>query len=307
MALFGIRDALTAWEVGTVPTGGIAAAGLIYLRAVSVLRSRGAGETLPPRSKRWPRRYLVAFMTGLLVLVIAVDGPPDVLAERSFSLHMVQHLLIQLVAAPLLLLGAPVGLLLRADLRWLPRRALAAVLRSPAAAVFSHPVVTFALFAVVLVGSHLTPLYDVALEREWVHGTEHLAYLLTALLFWWPVIGVDPGPHRLPYPARLLYLFMVMPVMAFLGIALVSAGHLLYPYYAAHPPPWGATPLADQRAAGTLMWIAGMFTVVPTLAVVLLRWLDQDAREQARREAAERAVRVPSPMPADGSPPVAQR
>jgi len=168
---------------------------------------------------------------------------------------------------------------------------------------------------VIVVGSHLTPLYNLALERDWVHQLEHVAYLLTALLFWWPAIGVDPAPHRPSYPVRMLYLLLIMPVMAFLGIAIADAGRVLYPYYAAHPPPWGASALSDQGLAGTLMWESGMLTVVPALGIILLRWLDTDARDQARRDAAplrEAARRREAgggigPAPPTGPPNLAER
>jgi len=237
----------------------------------------------------WARKHcgpgrMICFGAGLLAIVVAADGPPDVLADVSLSAHMIQHLLLQLVAPPLLLLGAPLSLLLRADPPWLPRRILARVLRSRPVRVLAHPVIALALFTVVLVGSHLTPLYNLALQHEWLHELEHAAFLVTALLFWWPAIGVDPAPHRLSYPARLLYLLVDMPVMAYLGLAIANSSRVLYPWYAAHPPPWGASALQDQGVAGTIMWVSGTFTMIPAMAVVFLRWLDDDARKQAKRE-----------------------
>jgi cytochrome c oxidase assembly factor CtaG len=228
---------------------------------------------------------MACFGAGLLAIIVAVDGPPDVLSEVSLSAHMIQHLLLQLVAPPLLLFGAPLGLLLRADPPWLPRRVLARLLRSRPVRVLAHPVTALGLFALVLVGSHLSPLYNLALEREWLHEIEHVVFLVTALLFWWPAIGVDPAPHRLRYPARLLYLFLDMPVMAYLGLAIAASSRVLYPHYATHLPPWGSSALQDQGAAGTIMWISGTFTMIPAMAVVLLRWLDEDARTQARLDA----------------------
>jgi len=215
---------------------------------------------------------------------VALDGPPDALSEAAFSMHMVQHLLLEMVAAPLLLLGGPLTLLLLADPPWLPRRVLARVLRSRAIRFLAHPVTALSLFSLVLVGSHLTRVYNLALEHQGVHEAEHVAYLATALLFWWPAIGVDPAPHRLSYPARLLYLFLVMPVMAYLGIAITSASRVLYPYYATHLPPWGASALADQQVAGWLMWESGAITLIPAMGLILLRWLDDEERTQARRE-----------------------
>lgn len=278
-----VHGVLAAWQFDPTPTLGVAIAGLLYLAARRRLtRDR---EGVLRHSARSPNRLLF-FLAGLLAIVVAVDGPPDVLSDAgAFSAHMVQHLLLQMVAAPLLLLGAPVSVVLRADPPWLRRHVLVAILRSRAVRVLTHPVTALALFAVFLVGSHLSPLYNLALEREWVHEIEHICYLLTALLFWWPALGVDPAPQRIGYPARLLYLFLAMPVTAFLGVAIASAPHVMYPYYLAHPPPWGSTPLADQRLAGTLMWVSGMFTIVPAMAAVLLRWLDEDARRQARSDA----------------------
>jgi putative membrane protein len=280
--LFTLRDALTAWAFHPVPTAGAALAGVAYAAARRRLatRSRGrAGGRVPPR---WQP---VSFFAGLAAIIVAADGPPDALAEVSLSAHMVQHVLLQLLAPPLLLLGAPLSLLLRADPPWFPRRVLVRLLRSRPVRVLAHPVTGLSLFTVVLVVAHLSPVYNLTLEHEWVHQLEHLAFLVTALLFWWPAIGIDPAPHRLRYPARLLYMLLDMPVMAYLGVAIANSSRVLYPYYAAHPPPWGASPLSDQAAAGTIMWIAGTFTMVPAMAVILLRWLDEDARQQARRDA----------------------
>jgi cytochrome c oxidase assembly factor CtaG len=251
----------------------------------------------------WPLRRSVAFGIGLLFILVAADGPPDVLAESSFSAHMVQHLLIQIAAAPALLLGAPVILLLRADLRWFPRKRLAGALRSSPARTVSHPVVAFTIFATVLVGSHFTSLYDLALRLDWAHQMEHAAYLLSALLFWWPVIGTGTDRQALSYPLRLLYLFLIMPVMAFVGVAITSSQRVLYPHYLDHRPPWGAAPLADQHAAGALMWESGILAVTPALAVILLAWLNQDDRDQARRERLQSQVGTAAPVGLTRQPP----
>jgi putative copper resistance protein D len=281
--VFGVREALSAWDLDPTPTIGVALAGLGYGAA----RRRLIGR---PDGVAWPRGRTAVFGGGLLVMLLAVDGSPDTLADRSFAAHMVQHLLIQLVAAPLLVLGAPMTLLLRADPSWLPRRLLARTLRARTVRLLSPPAVTFAVFSVVLVGSHLSPLYDLALRYNAIHQAEHVAYLVTAYLFWWSTIGVDPSPAKPNYPARILYLLLIMPVMAFLGVAIAGSGRVMYPHYAANPPPWDATALQDQQLAGTLMWITGMVTIPPTLALVLLRWLDQDDRDQARRSAARPAA-----------------
>ncbi|HEU5417906.1 MAG TPA: cytochrome c oxidase assembly protein [Streptosporangiaceae bacterium] len=274
-----------------MPTIGAGVAALGYLSA----RRRLLRQPRRPAAPRAGSRLrLACFGAGLLAIVVAVDGPPDVLSDVSFSAHMVQHMLLQLVAPPLLLLGGPLSLLLRADPPWLPRRVLSRVLRSRPVRIAAHPVTALGLFTVVLAGSHLSPLFSLTLARPWVHELEHVAFLVTALLLWWPAIGIDPAPRRLGYPARLLYLLLDMPVMAYLGLAIANASRVLYPYYAAHPPPWGASALADQGVAGTIMWISGTFTMVPAMAVLLLRWLDEDARKQARLDARHRSPAAPA-------------
>jgi cytochrome c oxidase assembly factor CtaG len=270
---------LTAWAVDPVPTAGIVLAATGYAAAaarVPAARRRGA----------------IAFAAGLAVLLVAVDGPPDVLAEVSFTAHMTQHLLIQLVAAPLLVLGAPVGLLLRADPPWAPRRYLARLLRTRPARLLAHPLTGVSVFSGVLLLTHLTPLYDLALRSPAVHGAEHAAYLVAALLLWTPLIGTDPLPHRPGGPARALCLLLSMPAPALLGVAIAGSRRVLYPSYARVVPPWGGSALSDQHTAGTLMWVAGMVVVPLALALVAVRWLDEEER-QATRPAARTASPVP--------------
>jgi putative copper resistance protein D len=188
-----------------------------------------------------------------------------------------------MVAAPLLLLGGPIALLLRADPWWLRRRVLVKVLRSRVVVVLTNPITALAAFTVVLVGTHLTGIYELALRREPIHELEHVAYLVTALLFWWPAIGVDPAPRRISHPTRMLYLMVSMPVPALLGVAIVNTGHVMYSSYA-QPTPWGTSALADQGVAGTLMWVGGMFTIVPALGTVVMHWLEDESRIGVRRD-----------------------
>ena len=296
--LSDLQAPLTAWAFDPVPTIGACVAAYGY---VTVWR-RVRGSPHAGMRSHAGRGRLICFCAGLLAIVVAVDGPPDVLADVSLSAHMIQHLLLQLAAPPLLLLGAPLGLLLRADPRWLPRRTLVRLLRSRPVRVLAHPVTALSLFTIVLIGAHLTPLYNLALEHEWLHELEHVAFFVTALLFWWPAIGVDPAPHRLSYPARLLYLFLDMPVMAYLGLAIANASYVLYPHYAGQQTPWGANALQDQGVAGTIMWVSGTFTMIPAMAVVFLRWLDDDARKQARAEGQAARRQGNGARPARGVP-----
>jgi putative membrane protein len=235
-----------------------------------------------------PRRHgALAFFAGSAVLLIAVTGPLDAAVATSFSAHMVQHLLITMVAPPLLLLGAPLTLALVA---WpgASRRAILGAVRSRPARLLTQPVVAWALFFGVLWGVHLTGFYDAALRDEGIHALEHVLLMATAVLFWMPIVRADPSPSALSHPARILYLFVAMPAMAFLGLVLVSADEPLYGTYARVEGT--ARAIADQQVAGGIMWAGTMVLIVPALAFVLLDWMRADEREARRAD--ERLARA---------------
>jgi putative copper resistance protein D len=234
------------------------------------------------RRGRVPRSHAaLAFFAGSAVLLVALTGPLDAAVSTSFSAHMVQHLLLTMVAPPLMLLGAPLTLAL---LAWpgAPRRALLGAVRSRPARLLTRPVVAWSLFFGVLWGVHLTGFYDAALRSQGLHALEHIALLMTALLFWIPIVRVDPSPATLSYPARILYLFVAMPAMAFLGLVLVSARDPLYATYARAEGV--ARAISDQQMAGAIMWAGTMVLIVPALAFVLLDWMRADEREARRAD-----------------------
>lgn len=234
------------------------------------------------RGRHAPRTRRTAFYVGLAVLVLALTGPIDAAVESSFSMHMVQHLMLTMVAAPLLLLGAPLTLALAA---WPAgsRRSFAKVLHSRPARFVSNPLVAWTAFFAVLWAAHLTGLYEASLRSNGIHAVEHLAFLGTALVFWAPIVRADPSPSVLSYPAKVLYLFVAMPAMAFLGLAIVSANHVLYATYA--QTEGAARALTDQQMAGAIMWAGTMVLVVPALGIVVWEWMAADEREGRRIDA----------------------
>jgi putative copper resistance protein D len=194
-----------------------------------------------------------------------------VLADASLAWHMVQHLALLTLAAPLLLLGAPLRLAMAA----LPARsatALARALNSTPLRVLTHPAFAWLQFAVVLYGTHFSPLYEAALENEAVHIGEHALYMASALMFWTPLLAVAPAPHAPSHPVRLLALFLALPMSAFLGFAFYVTQHVVYVHYAGNP---GA--LDDQMNAGAVMWLAGGG---PLLLALLWCVADWGARER---------------------------
>jgi len=250
----------------------LVAAGLLWLVAARRVRAaRG------PAAVSWGRSAL--FLGGLGAVAVALASPVDAGAATWFSVHMVQHLLLALVAAPLLVLARPLTLALQASTPATRRRLVLLLHRQPLA-LLSSPLVAWCGFALVMWATHFSPLYEAALANPGLHALEHLAYLGSALLFWSAVAAVDPSPARLSPPARILYLFLAMPQMTFLGLAIYGARHVLYPAYGSGP-----AALADQRLAGALMGGGGVLVVVPAVGVLLLDWWVREERAAARADA----------------------
>jgi putative copper resistance protein D len=277
---------LLAWSLDPPVLLGVALAAAAYLLAERMVAGRHPRN--PPRTwRRW------AFLAGLGGILLALASPIETYEGQLFSVHMVQHMLLELVAAPLLLLGAPATLALRAASPSVRRRLLT-VLHSRPLAVLTFPLVTWLLFAAVNWGWHFSTLYDQALESPPLHYLQHASFLGAALLFWWPVVGADPARWRLPRPARLFYLFLAMPQNSFLGVALMSAPAVLYPHYLTNLRSWGPTALADQNLGGIVMWVFGDLAFLIGMAAVVAGWVRHEDRRTALLDArldAEQAAR----------------
>jgi putative copper resistance protein D len=283
-----LGSALTAWRLELPVLVGIGITAAAYGWA-----ARRVSRAHP--ANRHPTGRTVAFTGGLAVIGLALVSPIEAYEGSLFSVHMVQHLLLELVAAPLLLLGGPITLALRAATPPVRRRLLA-VLQSRLAHVLAFPVVAWLVFAAVNWGWHFSTLYDQALESSPLHHLQHATFLAAALLFWWPVLGVDPSPWRMPHPVRLLYLFLALPQNSFLGVALLSARDVLYAHYATNARTWGPSALEDQQLGGTIMWVGGDLAFLAGMAVVVALWVAHEDRRTRRldaRLAAERASRSP--------------
>ena len=277
---------LLQWSVDPLPLVGIIATAAAYLWAVRRV-NRAHPANPHPAYRSW------LFGGGLAALGVALLSPIEAYEGSLFSVHMVQHMLLELVAAPLLLAGAPITLSLRVA-RPSVRRWLLAVLQSRVVHVISFPVVAWVLFAAVNWGWHFSTLYDQALENVALHYLQHATFLGAAFLFWWPVVGADPSPWRLPHPVRLLYLFLALPQNSFLGVALMSAPTVLYPHYVTNLRDWGLSPLEDQALGGGIMWVVGDLFFLAAMMLVVVSWMRQEDRRTERldrRLAAERAAR----------------
>jgi putative copper resistance protein D len=240
-----------------------------------------------------PRRRTAAFLAGLAVIAIALMSGIDTYDTTLFSVHMVQHLLLTLVAAPLLALSAPITTLLRAATPKVRHRVVLPILHSRVMRVISFPVVAWLVFVGVMWGTHFSPLFDASLENPVVHDLEHALYLVAGLLFWWPAVGLDPSPWRMPHPVRAMYVFLQMPQNTFLAVTILNASDVLYPHYATLVRSWGPSALVDQGIAGGLMWICGDILFLTSMGLILAGWMLHEKIVEAatdRRLDAERAA-----------------
>ncbi len=217
------------------------------------------------------------FFTGLLALVVALNGPLHDLSDYYlFSAHMVQHLVLTLVVPPLLLAGTPAWMadsVLRAIARVRPLGALVGVL--------TRPLPAFACYAVALIGWHLPGPYNAALETHAWHVVEHVLLIATAVLGWWPILSPASVAPPLPYGAQLLYLFVFGMPMTVVAAFVTGAEHVLYPFYAAAPRIFDISPLTDQRLGGVIMWVPAAVIPVLVFTLVFFRWVGAEADADA--------------------------
>jgi len=246
------------------------------------------------RARRtWPWWRTVLFLLGLSALVASLASPIDAIALDLFSIHMVQHMLLLVVAAPLLLAGAPVRPLLRGLPFAVRRTFVRAVARNTAFRGLVHllrqPLVAAALYVVGLYAWHIPVLYGAALESQTIHVVEHTWFLGTALLFWGVVI--DPVPFRatLPYAARIPFLLLVGAAQnTILGGLLAFSDRVFYPHYASTTAAYGLDAVTDQRLGGAIMWVPGDLIFLAAASFSFFLWLQSEEQAQRLRESRQR-------------------
>lgn len=294
MGSMTIMALLTDWLSDPAPIVitlvGVLLAGYLYWRGARYAQRTGIGRPVAALQA-------VAFGSGLVMLFVAIGSPFDALADRSLAAHMLQHALLILIVAPLLLLGEPFWRIWRAlpvdwrreGLRWLLQRRRARRVWSALEAIARRPVATLLLFLGVFLLWHLPTLYQLALRSEWVHAFEHLCFLGVALLFWAQVIPIFPLRPQMSYIKRVGYLFVAGIVLHLFSILVALAQQPIYRYYGSGP-----AAIADQQAAGAVMDVTGMMVFTIALLVCLGLWLrDEDrAGVAAPNEAAARALAV---------------
>ncbi|BCB78927.1 hypothetical protein GCM10022251_43590 [Phytohabitans flavus] len=250
----------------------VVAAGL-YLYGVHRLRARG---------DQWPlSRTLLFIGAGLGSIAAVTVSGLHAYDTTLVSVHMVQHMVLSMVAPIFLALGAPITLALRV-LRGAPRKRLLAVVHSRFARVMSFPLVAYALFVANPFVLYFTGLYRLTLENWFAHEVVHAHFILTGCLFFWPLLGLDPLPGRWPYPGRALLMVLSVPFHTVLGLTIMQSTTLLGgDWYPSLGLSW-VDPWSDQKVAGGILWAGGEFVSVTMIGVLLLQWFKQSEREARR-------------------------
>ncbi|MGV9847540.1 cytochrome c oxidase assembly protein [Streptomyces sp. NPDC003442] len=270
----------TEWRFDGVFAFGTAVAGLAYLVGVRRLRARGDA---------WPVGRTVAWLAGLGVIVVATMSGLGTYGKVLFSVHMGQHMTLAMTAPILLVLGAPITLALRAlptapkGGRRGPRELLTAMLSSRYVKVIAHPVVAGVLFIGSAFAVYYTPLFATLMRSHYGHVAMLVHFLVVGLLFFWVIVGVDPGPHRIPHLAKLFVMILTMPFHSWFAISLMSSTDLIGAgWWTALDRPWGSSLADDQYNAGAIAWATGDIPVLITTLILAVQWVRADAREARR-------------------------
>jgi len=294
---FTLHNALTRWNVSAFSVTVVIAVVAIaawYLNAEWRLALRG---------RRWSPRRTLSFLAGLVVVALAFVSPVDVFTMVYFQAHVVQHLLLMVVAPPLLALGAPSTLLLQTSSRRVKERWLG-VLHSGPFAVLSHPVTVWFAYFGLMFAFFLTPLINVAMNHMALMDLLNVVFLASGTLYWWPMVGIDPIPRwKMSYGMRLLNLLAGSAVEAFLGVAILASSHPAASMYT----------LASTRSGGALLWVSTELSTLGGFLPIFVQWVRSEDRAGARADlkAAERAAQLAPITPAaaglDSSGPAARR
>ncbi|OKJ61444.1 cytochrome c oxidase assembly protein [Streptomyces sp. CB02261] len=252
----------------------------------------GWGVTrLRRRGDAWPVSRTVFFTVGVLTIALVMCTRLNDYGMVMFSVHMVQHMVISMLSPILLLLGAPVTLALRAlpvagRGAMGPRELLLKLLHSRYMKVITHPGFTIPMFIASLYALYFTPLFDFLMSSKPGHIGMMVHFLMVGVVFFWPIMGVDPGPHRPGYVMRMLELFAGMPFHAFFGIALMMASEPMVGAYASPPASLGIDALSDQNAAGGIAWAFSEIPSVLVLIALVYQWYHSEQRQAVRQDRA---------------------
>jgi putative copper resistance protein D len=265
---FGWQAVLERWEFAPVVTAIVVVFAALYLWG-----AWRVGRRHPARPWPWWRSGL--FLGGLAVVVLATESGIGAYDDVLFWDHMIQHLMLIMIAPPLLVLGQPVTLLLHASRNPVHTWAKRAV-RSRVATFLTCPPVVLILYTATIAGTHLTGLMSLVMTNPALHNAEHALYLVVGYLFFLPILGSEPIRWRLSYPIRFVILVVAMPVDTFTGLVLSTENTPIKGMTTGTRPPGSLTPVADLHAGGAVMWIGGDAIMLGFMMLVFLMWAHAD-------------------------------
>jgi putative membrane protein len=274
----GPRDFSELW-----PQWGRAPVALVFLALTAWLYASGLHRLRRAAPTAVKPRAIWAFSLGWCVLFLALVSPLHPWGEVLFCVHMIQHELLMLVAAPLLVLGRPGRVFLWALPRTWSRGCGAFFNLRPCIWIFGtlrNAFFAWLFHAAILWGWHAPQLFQAATQSEWVHASQHASFFGSAVIFW---AALFQGPRRaLGYGAAVLYLFTTAVHTTLLGALLTFSREVWYPIYAATTVPWGLTPLQDQQLGGLIMWVPGSLVYIAASLALFTAWLrESDRRTRA--------------------------
>jgi putative copper resistance protein D len=265
---YSLHGLLTQWQMSAFPLLVVlllVAAGVWYLRG---------DWTLVARGRRWKTKRTVAFFAGLVAIDVALQSPIATMTGTYFQAHVIQHLLLMAVAPPLLAMGAPSTLYLQTTGRKHKERWLA-ILRSRPFAVLTHPVLVAFLYFGVMFIFFLSSLINVAMTHMWLMDVINLVFLFGGMLFWWPMVGIDPIIHwKLGFGARMFFVLVGSAIDAFLGVAILNLSHPIASMYS----------LSSSRAGGGLIWAGTDVLAVIAFAPIYFQWMRSEERAGRRHD-----------------------
>ncbi|HVV31280.1 MAG TPA: cytochrome c oxidase assembly protein [Mycobacteriales bacterium] len=270
------RRLLTSWQADPVVLVALAGAVLLYGTGLRRLARRG---------ERWPIWRACSFGAGIAVVLLAVCSSIAVYDMTLFWAHMVQHLMLIMLAPVFLVMGRPLTLLLAAS-RPPTRARIEGWLASRPGQLITSPAVALALYTAVIVGAHLTGLTDQVLGDVWAGQLEHLVYLLAGVLFFQLLFGDEPIHWQLSMPGRQLLLMFAMAVDTFVGVVLLQS---TVPVSTLAHPGWGPTPVSDTQAGGAVMWVGGDGLMALLAIALYLTWARRPQSSRTQLSMFERA------------------
>ncbi len=266
---FDAHNVMTQWLFGPFAALVLAA---VVVAAVWYLRAQAA---LAVRGRRWSPRRTVSFLAGLVAIDVALQSPVAAFTADYFQAHVLQHLLLMVVAPPLLAMGAPMTLALQTSSRAGKVRLLS-LLNSRPFQVLTHPLPVWFLYYFSMFAFFLTFALGFAMDHMWLMDLINVGFLFASTLFWWPIVGLDPVPHwQMGYGLRMVNLVIGVPIESFLGLALLSSTHAAASMYT----------LDSTHAGGAILWIGAELFTFLALIPVFIQWVRFEERKGLRYDA----------------------